>query len=435
MKLGQIDSLTFEKLVQDITGGDLTATHLVKGLDRKLLERVRNGEDVFAQPASDHAVTNREDDAEDEFDELAEKELGPIVRERSEKKGELAPPKPTVGVKRNRADILAELKRQREDAAALAAAEHERKYPSLGNGFRKVNGRGESSRIEVDRHGREVLIITDAQGKEKRKVRKQKVVEPHAELRYDLDDEKKPINNHHLPIQEEPKEASEDEDIFEGVGSNFNPLAHLNSDDQDSSEEEEDADDPKHSTVSDLAEQHDPGIQIEAPGERLGESALPTTTVQNPSTKRDYFAASKTLVPTKDNQRPPPSVADATVRAALQKVRNLDPNSTLLHDADSEDARLKARLAKLAASDRDMEDIDMGFGGSRFDDAEEMDREGEKVKFSEWKGIGTGADDDGEGDVRGGKKRKRGPKKKKGDKNSAADVLHAMERQRGHTLG
>ena len=80
-----------------------------------------------------------------------------------------------------------------------------------------------------------------------------------------------------------------------------------------------------------------------------------------------------------------------------------------------------------------MEDMDMGFGASRFDDAEEMEREDEKVKFSQWKGLGAegGDDDDDEGGGKGKKeKRKRGGKKRKGDKNNADDVLNVMERQK-----
>ena len=266
-------------------------------------------------------------------------------------------------------------------------------------------------------------------------MRRQKIVQLHAELRHDLDDEKKPINTHHLPQQEDPKEASEDEDIFEGVGSTYNPLANLNSNDEDSSSEEGDAAETGHVAGSSLSKESNPKITREVSSERTYESLPHTTTALNPSTKRDYFASSKSSVSSKNDQGPLSSAADATVRAALQKVRNLDPSSTLLHDADSEDSRLKARLAKLTASDRDMDDIDMGFGGSRFDDAEEMEREGEKIKFSEWKGIGAGADDEGEGDDRGGKKRKRGPKKKKGDKHNAVDVLDAMERQKQRKLG
>jgi hypothetical protein len=47
MKLQQIDEETFIKLRDEILGGEVTSTHLVKGLDWKLLERVRRGEDVL----------------------------------------------------------------------------------------------------------------------------------------------------------------------------------------------------------------------------------------------------------------------------------------------------------------------------------------------------------------------------------------------------
>jgi hypothetical protein len=429
MKLGQIDRDMFEKLVQDITGGDLTATHLVKGLDRKLLERVRKGEDVFGQAVPEAEDPEQGDGVEDEFDELAERDIDSIVRERDQKKGEVAPPKPVAGVKRSRADILAELKRQREEAAAEAVAEYEKKYPSLGTGFRRVSERGETSRIEIDKQGREILIVTDAQGKEKRKVRKQKAQEPPPEVRHDLDDENKPINTHHLPPVKEQMQDSGDDDIFEGVGSNYNPLAALDSEGE-SSEEERGAEGTPASLDNKRSTSEDQSIHDDILDDP---STNPTATAYDPPARRNYF--SKTLASGESNHTSEFSTADATVRAALQKVRTLDPTSSLINDEDSEESRLKARLAKLSASDRDMEDMDMGFGQSRFDDAEEMEREGEKVKFSEWKGIGGVEDEDGEDGVRSGKKRKRGPKKKKGDKNSVTDVLKTMERQKEKTLG
>ncbi|KAF9733122.1 hypothetical protein PMIN06_004673 [Paraphaeosphaeria minitans] len=432
MKLGQIDRDMFEKLVQEITGGDIAATHLVKGLDRKLLERVRRGEDVFEQPAPEEEDPEQAAGVEDEFDALAERDIASIVRDKGEKKGEVAPPKPVAGVKRSRADILAELKRQREEAAAAAAAEYEKKYPSLGTGFRKVSEKGETSRIETDEQGREVLIITDAQGKEKRKVRKQKAQEPLPEVRHDLEDENKPLNTHHLPPAKEEREDSEEDDIFEGVGSNYNPLTALDSE-GDSSEEEVEAKD----TAALPEKQGTPPIDQDANDDDPDRaSTKPTVSAHNSAPKRNYFASSKTLTSGEPIQSSDSSTADATVRAALQKVRTLDPNSSLINDADSEESRLKARLAKLSASDRDMEDMDMGFGASRFDDAEDMEREGEKVKFSEWKGIGGAEDNDGEDGAKSGKKRKREPKKKQGDKNSATDVLMAMQRQKEKkTLG
>jgi hypothetical protein len=436
MKLGEIDRATFEQLVQDITGGDVGTTHLVKGLDRKLLERVRRGEDVLGgeQKEGDEEAEDVPE-VEEAFDELVGAEIGPIMREKVEKKGEkMTTPPAVAGVKRSRNDILKELKRQREAAAAAAAAEHEKKYPSLGAGFRKVHAQGDAHRIETDDKGREVLIITGPDGKEKRKVKKQKVEEqPALEVRHDLDDASKPINMHNLP--EPRKDDPEDEDIFEGVGSNYNPLANLD-DEDDESDEEEPKQEPAATKVLDTSEQSEG--EVSSPELRKDTADRPTTTteltkVASAPAKRDYFATSTHSIDPKEVSDL--SAADATVKAALAKVRNLDENSTLLqnlgNDLDSEEARLKKRAAELAASDRDMEDMDMGFGASRFDDADEMEREGEKVKFSQWKGLGAEGEEDDEGGAKGPKKeRKRGGKKRKGDKNNPDDVLKVMERQK-----
>jgi len=439
MKKGEIDRETFEKLVQEITGGDVGTTHLVKGLDRKLLERVRRGEDVLGGLDKKEEEEEKEEEeaeevpeVEDAFDELAEADVGPITREKTEKIGEkMTRPRPVAGVKRSRNDILKDLKRQREEAAAAAAAEHEKRFPTLGPGFRKINAQGDT-RIETDEKGREVLIITGPDGKEKRKVKKQKVEEPAPEVRHDLDDVNKPINMHNLP--EPKKEESEDEDIFAGVGSNYNPLANF--DDSDDESDEETAKPEPTAPKLDAA-----GSQSEGEVSSEAEEDVPAKPKDNAPAapaKRDYFAT--TARSTSTAEPSDLSAADATVRAALAKVRNLDENSTLLqnlgstdpNDPASKEARLKKRAAELAASDRDMEDMDMGFGASRFDDAEEMEREGEKVKFSQWKGLGAeGDDEEGEEGGKGPKKvRKRGGKKRKGDKNNADDVLNVMERQK-----
>lgn len=448
MKLAEIDRETFEKLVQEITGGDVSTTHLVKGLDRKLLERVRRGEDVLAAEVeqAEEEVDEAPEESpavEDAFDELADEDIGPIVRQKADKKGETmkSPLPPVAGVKRSRNDILKDLKRQREEAVAAAAAEREKRFPSLGPGFRKINPQGETSRIEVDEKGREVLIITGIDGKEKRKVRKQKADEqPAPEIRNDIDDPNKPINMHNLP--EPKKDESEDEDIFAGVGSNYNPLANLGDDDDDDDDDEDDEDDSKEEggsleqpvdttktkTGTESEESKDPHRE---PSEPVLKSPAHTAPA-----KRDYFKSVTRESADASNL----SAADATVRAALAKVRNLDESSTLLQNLSSNDpnnpeskeTRLKKRAAELAASDRDMEDMDLGFGASRFDDADDMEREGEKVKFSQWKGLGAEDDEeDAEGGGRDAKKqRKRGTKKKRGDKNKAEDVLNVMERQK-----
>ncbi|KAI1549251.1 hypothetical protein PtrSN001C_001842 [Pyrenophora tritici-repentis] len=411
MKLGEIDRETFEKMVQEITGGDVGTTHLVKGLDRKLLERVRRGEDVLAEKDKKEEEKEEEQaeevpEVEDAFDELAEAEIGPIAREKAEKKGEkMRTPPPVAGVKRSRP------------------------------GFRKINPNGETHRIETDDKGRGVLIITGPDGREKRKVKKQKVEEPVPEVRHDLDDAAKPINMHNLP--EPKKDESEDDDIFAGVGSNYNPLANLADSDDDSDEEEAKA--VSSAPKVDDGEQPSEGeVSSSESGEDIPEKAKDTApAVPAVPVKRDYFKSTTLSTDTKEPSNL--SAADATVRAALAKVRNLDENSTLLQnlgstDADdpqSKEARLKKRALELAASDRDMEDMDLGFGASRFDDADEMEREGEKIKFSQWKGLGAEGDDDEGEDGKGPKKqRKRGGKKRKGDKNNAEDVLNVMERQK-----
>ncbi|KAF2195195.1 hypothetical protein K469DRAFT_722475 [Zopfia rhizophila CBS 207.26] len=434
MKLGQIDRETFETLVEEITGGDIGATHLVKGLDRRLLERVRRGEVGISGESNKNEPV---EDVEDEFEKLAEQEVAPVVREKVERKGKMAPTPLVAGAKRTRDAILAELKAQRKAAAEAAAAEHKKRYPGLGKGFRRIGENMETSRIEIDAKGREVLITTDADGKEKRKIRKQKVEEPPAptENIHILDDGKTKIPQ--LPAL--AAEDEEDEDIFEGVGSNYNPLAGLDAEDDSSSDEEEsEAQTSKKGRVESGEEDEEvlfpakkleEGVELDSRSPSKSPS-LPPDTFKKPSQpflRRSYFKDN----PSTSETLAAPS-ADATVLAALKKVRTIDPESSLLQTI--EEARLRKRAAMLAAADRDMDDLDMGFGGSRFDDAEEMEREGEKVKLSEWKGAGVDEDEGHEG--RSDKKRKRGPKKKKGDKNSAADVLKVMEKQKeSKTLG
>lgn len=428
MKAGQIDRATFEGLVQEMAGGDIESTHLVRGLDRKLLERLRRGEDVQAAKspsAESSSGGNDDDDEDDELDALAQQEIVPVSREKTEKKGEKAPPKPIVGAKRTRDALLAELKAQRKAAAEAAAAEHEMKYPALGPGFRKVGPKGESTRIEIDSRGREVLVITDADGKEKRKVRKQKKEQPPLEVRHDIDNPDKPVRIPDLPPP--PEELSEDEDIFAGVGSNFNPLVDVDGSDDSSSEDEGMG--AQKNDQSRRTEQKSGEVEEDKERPDEGESSSNQPQPSPKPVRRNYFNDNPARPTVQSN------AANDTVLAALKKVRTLDPNSSLIQT--DEEARLKKRAAMLGAQDRDMEDLDMGFGSSRFDDADEMEKEGEKIKLAEWKGLGAEDDDEEDGqNGPGAKRRKRGPKKRKGDKNNAADVLKVMERQKGSkTLG
>ncbi|KAF2495703.1 hypothetical protein BU16DRAFT_397044 [Lophium mytilinum] len=435
LKEGEIDRATYEQMVGEITGGDISATHLVKGLDWKLLERVKRGEDVLSGAPS--AEAEPEPDVDDEFEQLEEKEVAPLLKEKAERlPDEMAPPPlPVAGVKRSRDAILAELKAQRKAAAEAAAAEYEKKYPSLDTGFQRVSENMDKTRVEVDKKGREVLIITDEHGKEKRMVRKAKVE--------DNEDEPVPIKptrtlDHGIKVPEKPAappepEEDSDEDIFAGVGADYNPLAGLDEDDDSSSEEEGEAQPSKKAKASSPSTEPEgvpetqPELSASIPpnpsAPSLDSVAMPPPPPP-PAPRRDYFASTSTAKVLKPASEKP--AIDPAILAALNKVRTMDPESALINT--EEDVRLKKRAAMLGGADRDLDDMDMGFGSSRFDDAEELEG-GERIKLSEWKGAAAGDDEDGDG-KKDDKKRKRGPKKRKGDKNSATDVLNVMKIQK-----
>jgi hypothetical protein len=85
------------------------------------------------------------------------------------------------------------------------------------------------------------------------------------------------------------------------------------------------------------------------------------------------------------------------------------------------------RRAKLLARDRDLDDMDLGFGGSKFDDFEDGEENG-KARLSEWKQSGA---DDGDGKRhRDDTARKRKPKKRKGDVNNMDDIMRVLEGRR-----
>ena len=412
MKLGQIDRETFERLVENITGGDIEATHLVKGLDRKLLERVRRGEDVLSETSKKEEA---QEDLDEEFEKLVEKTVAPVVREKAQKKGEMAPPAPISGIKRSRNTILAELKASRKAAAEAVAAEKAIKYPELGPGFRKVGEKRETTKLEKDDKGRDILIITDEDGNAKRKVRKMKQDESAGPT--GLDKTAKPLDwGVKVPDLPQAKQHSliedeEDDDIFEGVGTDYNPLAELGEAEFSTASEDEDGEVKPLSTAEQSIKPANPD---EALSQKLSRDVIPG---------RNYFDKSPSL----STIIPSNPLVDPNIIAALKRVQKLDSTSSVFTTTGNED-RLQKRATMLSASDRDFEDMDLGFGSSRFGDAEEMES-GEQIKLSEWNGTGTGKE--GKEDRHGGsEKRKRGPKKRKGDKNSAADVLKVMEKNK-----
>ncbi|KAF8852525.1 hypothetical protein BDZ45DRAFT_659160 [Acephala macrosclerotiorum] len=421
MKLQQIDEETFVKLREEILGDDIGAERagLVKGLDWGLLKRVKAGEvgigDVLEPKpkAASPEQEEEEEEAEDfdeEFEELEGREVEVVVKEKVKKKGEMAPPALT-GKKRNRDQILAEMKAARQ--AAKEAAQ-----PSLGSRFKKVGERRVESRIERDSKGREVLITVDEDGNEKRKVRKIQVVEKEPEEKgHGLlmpDKDAKPLG---MEVPDIPKVVEEEDiNIFDDVGDDYDPLAGLEEDDSD---EEVKGGVENEGEEGEIPEPSEPAPGLMAPPPR----PKPLTS----TTSRNYFGTSSTTPSSESDASKPAALSDPVFMAVFKKASSLNPIAKAA-ESEEEAAKEARRKKMLQRDDRDAQDMDMGFGSSRFEDEEDFEEK--KVKLSVW-GGGGGGDDDVDGGKGGKKERKRGGKKRKGDVNSAADVLKVMERQKG----
>ncbi|KAG6029349.1 hypothetical protein E4U41_000383 [Claviceps citrina] len=419
----EIDKETYEKTRFQIAGGDLESTHLVKGLDFKLLERIRRGEDVYSKGQTNTEkgssdVPAKEEEVDDEFDQLESKDVHAAEKARAEKKkGQLSTVVP--GKKRTRDQILAELKAAR--AAAKATAE-----PALGDRFRKIGTTQKlGTRIERDRKGREVLIIVDADGHEKRKVRKLRPGEEDEgeETRNDLpmpDKNSAPLGME-VPEQfrkiEEPAvdEDDGDVDIFDNVGDDYNPLAGIDGSDSDSGS-------GSGADSEDDTEKISPAENKGSNGERSASTGVPPPP-KAPASTRNYFQDSKTKLISEEAARGP-AMSDPAIMAAIKKAATLrcieGEGDAEARRSDKEAEERRKKLLQMAA--RDDDDLDMGFGTSRLEDEEDL----EDHKLAAWGGEGGGHEGG-----RGGKpQRKRGPKKRKGDANNAADVLRVMEQRK-----
>jgi hypothetical protein len=417
VKLGQIDQATFEKLCGELgVGGDTGSTHMVKGLDWTLLKRVRDGEDISKAPdkaapppAEEPPVT--EEDADEAFERLMEEkgleEIKAAPREPKEKKkGTMAPPPPRP---KTRDEILRELKASRAAAASAPAPVPE---STLGSKFKKVgDGKPEKKRfIEADENGRrrEVLLITDADGNTKRKTRWiDKPNEPRGTPSLPMPDkDAKPLGME-VPADIAAREAAsaapedEDDDIFAGVGADYDPLAGIEEEDDSSSDED--------------GEHPEKPVEDSVP-RPISEEATDLATAQ-PAKPRNYFATTtSTAAPEEPEDRSNPLTKDPTILAALKRAAALRQTSPSEEDSGlSAEASLRQKKFLEEARRRDAmdaADMDMGFGGSRIEDGEEDD-DGVLLDF--------------ESKDRGGNKRKRGPKKRKGDKDSADDVMRVLE--------
>ncbi|KAL1966305.1 hypothetical protein VTN77DRAFT_4658 [Rasamsonia byssochlamydoides] len=423
VKLGQIDQATFEKLRKEIgVGGDVNSTHLVKGLDWDLLRRVKAGEAVTKpaekkSPGDEEPAAAAVEDVDEELDRMLEKEVQPAAPKEKVKKGNMAPPPPPPaaepGKKMSRDEILRQLKASRAAAAgATASTSAQPSEPSLGSKFKKIgDNKGEKKRwIEQDASGRrkEVLITTGPDGKVKRKVRWLDKPGPETDSNGLLipDKNAKPLGMEipaHIASKAAEAPEPEDDDIFEGVGTDYNPLGDIAEDDSESeSEKEEDK-------------------RVEAAEAAAAERSLRVDTdkekaAPQPSRPRNYFSTSAAPDTTAEPvDRSNPLTNDPTILAALKRAAALRQASPSAEAKDEEDvdpdilARRKKFLEEARRrEEQDALDIDYGFGSSRIEDEE--DEEG-----ITYEGRG---------------KRKRGPKKRKGDKNSAADVLRVLEARR-----
>ncbi|KAJ9626333.1 hypothetical protein H2203_003965 [Taxawa tesnikishii (nom. ined.)] len=359
MKLGQIEPEVFERLRDQITGGDVGSTHLVKGLDRRLLERVRRGEDVLNGSKEDKS-SEPQPDVDDEFEKLEEQEVAPVEREKVVKRGDMAPPPPIAGIKRSRNDILAELKAQR--LAAKTAAE-----PAPDARFRDIGAqKQQNTRIQHEH------------GNVKKKVRKvqQSTKSPVAEKPVKFLDEGVLVPE--IKKVAEPEEE-DDDDIFEGAGTEYNPLG-----DEDEDEDEDmEAEKAPVITPPDDGEGEEEGTQVPPP--------------QPTSKPRNYFKSTPLSQILDDAPQNP--LSDPNFLAAVKRAGSLanfklnlekedqDRSADDGEDPEAKEARLKRRAQMLAQVDRDLEDIDMGFGES-----------------SEWKGVDAADNDEDEGAEGGGER-------------------------------
>lgn len=432
VKLGQMEASTFEALRDEIVGGDISNVHLVKGLDRKLLERVRRGEDVLSgatgttksaaeESGLEHASAPPANvDVDEELEEMENKEIRPLTKQEKSKQGEMAPAQ-LAGKKRNRDDILKELRASR---AAVAESIKQAAPPTLGPKFTKFGQKRETSRIERDERGREVLITVDENGKVKRKIKKAAMDDEAPRDRGLLmpDKDAQPLGMEVVVPALRQEEEDIDGDIFEGMGADYDPLDGLDDDEDDSEDERTKTLENPRQVVLETRDVH-PSVSHSSDRSTMPPPPLPNNKVLED--RRNYFGevGEKKDVASEVSAN---NLTDPTILAALKKASTLNPlsarDSTV--EGEEEAAKLTRRRQMLEAHDRDAEDMDLGFGSSRFGDEEEA--EGKKVKLSVW-----GKEDGKEGRSSEGKAaRKRGPKKRKGDANSATDVLKVMERRR-----
>ncbi|KAL0636158.1 hypothetical protein Q9L58_004832 [Maublancomyces gigas] len=405
-KEGTIDREEYVRQTK-LLGGDVKSTHLVKGLDYALLEKVRRGEDVMAGGETiDEGEEEAEDeDMDDKLERVLEQEVVPVERKEEKKKGIKAPPAP-----KTRTEILAALKESRR--AAKEAAQ-----PSLGAKFKKIG----QPKVKVKEKPKEeekekVKYVTLPDGRVKKMVKREKPKKVELEA---PDPTSAPLGMMPPPKPNVAVEE-EDDDIFEGAGAEYDPLAGLQ-DDSSSSDEEDETPEPKKLKPED-GRDTPPTLATASttppPSTSLSETLMPPPPPPPPP-KTNYFNESTSTTSDSSTYKPPSAaslLSDPALVAALAKASSLRPLSSSSSSADAEKAKRHAAL--LESADRDAFDVDFGFGGSR-DFGDEDDDDGYQTK------------------KKGGAKRKRGGEKKvkKGDKNDAGVVGKIVEERYGKGKG
>ncbi|KAF1820709.1 uncharacterized protein K489DRAFT_416121 [Dissoconium aciculare CBS 342.82] len=374
VKLGSLSRQDFESLSEKIMGIDSSQKVPVKGLDKELLARARRGESELVDRAGEDQ-TPAILDVDAELDKLGEADVVAPERVNSEKVGIRAPIQ-VAGVKRSRDEIMAELKAKRQ----AIAEEKARDKPTFDHRWRKV-GEQAKPRIEIDKKGREVLVTVDEDGIVKRMVRKKPATAQGEDT--DVVDKTKPVLGADFVIRDRmpvttknTTDSEDDDDIFAGAGTDYNPLG------------EEVDDDATHDDTQ--------------------------TTIQ-----RNYFGDRNDI----PEEREAPRLE--MIENIIKKAANVGL-ARAVETTDEEKLRDEKR-AKLLARDRDLDDMDLGFGDSRFDDFEDGE-ESTKSRLSEWKESGPSGGDSKRGKDISARKRK--PKKRKGDVNNMDDIMRVLEGRR-----
>ncbi|PLB41156.1 uncharacterized protein BDW47DRAFT_133618 [Aspergillus candidus] len=365
---GELDRGTFEKLRAELgVGGDVGSTHLVKGLDWELLRRVKAGEDVDA-PSRPPAEEEEKEEVVEDVDDALERALeeipeGPVEKEttKTKKKGNMAPPR------RSRDEILREFRASR--AAAVAPPPE----PALGDKFKRISAAQPEKQkqrfVEVDEatgRRREVLVITEADGKSKRKTRwldppgtknpPSALLEPRKDAQ--------PLGMA-VPAEIAAKQAAaaaedEDDDIFAGAGNDYNVADELGADESGSEDSEGEVNEDEKASAS---------------------TDQPPPTTNEPARPRNYFSNTTTETPDEPD-RSNPLTRDPTLLAALKRAAALRQAGEDGEDGgeggneEGVDAATALRRKKFLEEARRREaqddaDMDLGFGSSRIEDDED----------------------------------------------------------------